>query len=172
MMTHFESTIDRQMNKMNSASTINRWWDCFLASMRGTVADQILVGRDFKIDGDKIYFNFTSCYNRIQRQWFSQYRDSAPAKGVMMDSLKKDKSWIDDCKGTRMAPGRDSKSTSAYIVNINEIPIKDEIKFAVDFQLNEHTLFANPDGGNVNMFDPSATPDGKKNIKEPDELPF
>ncbi len=173
MMAHFEDTIDKQMNKMNSASTINRWWDCFLASMRGTLTDQIRVGRDFKIDGDKIYFNFTSCYNRVQRQWFSQYRDNAPAKGVMMDSLKKDKSWIDDCKGTRMAAGRDSKATSAYIVNINEIPIKDEIKFAVDFQLNEHSLFANPDTGQSgDMFSPPATPDKKNNSKGKDDLPF
>lgn len=173
MMKHFEEIIDKQMNKMDSASTINRWWDCFLASMRGTVTDQIMVGRDFKIDGDKIYFNFTSCYNRVQRQWFSQYRDNAPAKGVMMDSLKKDKSWIGDTKGTRMAPGRDSKATSAYIVNIQEIPIKDEIKFAVDFQLNENTLFANPDGnGTASMFSPPATPEGQKNDTNKDDLPF
>jgi len=172
MMAHFEVTIDKQMNKMDSASTINRWWDCFLASMRGTLHDQIRVGRDFKIDGDKIYFNFTSCYNRVQRQWFSQYRDNAPAKGVMMDSLKKDKSWIDDTKGTRMAPGRDSKATSAYIVNIQEIPIKDEIKFAVDFQLNEHSLFANQVGSQGDAFSPPATPEDKKTGKEADELPF
>ncbi|MGI0106706.1 DNA primase [Salinimicrobium sp. WS361] len=173
MMVHFEKTIDMQMNKMDSASTINRWWDCFLASMRGTLADQIRVGRDFKISGDKLYFNFTSCYNRVSRQWYTQYRDNAPAKGVMMDSLKKDSSWIEDVKGTRMAPGKDSKSTSAYVVNIQEIPIKDEIKFAIDFQLNENSLFANPqDEDQEKMSFSPATP-GNKNInKDGDELPF
>jgi len=137
MMSHFEDTIDKQMRKMNSASVINRWWDCFLASMRGTYADQIRIGRDFKIVGEELYFNFTNCYNRVSRQWFTQYRDSAPAKTVMMESLKKDTSWINDTKGTRMDKGKNSKSTSAYIVNITEIPIKDEIKYAIQFQINE-----------------------------------
>lgn len=173
MMAHFETTIDKQMNKMSSASTINRWWDCFLAAMRGNLADQIRVGRDFKISGDKLYFNFTSCYNRIQRQWYTQYRDNAPAKGVMMDSLKKDKSWIASTTATRMAPGRDSKATSAYIMNIHEVPVKDDIKFAIDFQLNEDTLFANPeDEGQENMFSPPATPENKKNSKGGGKLPF
>jgi hypothetical protein len=130
------------------------------------------VRRDFKIEGDKLYFNFTSCYNRISRQWYSQYRDNAPAKGVMMDSLKKDRSWLGDTKGTRMAPGRDSKATSAYIVNLHEIPVQDELKFAIDFQLNESSLFDNPDGAQENMFSSPATPGGKNNDKDKDNLPF
>lgn len=161
MMSHFDKTIDSQMSKMNSASVINRWWDCFLASMRGTVADQIRDGRDLKLDGDRLYFNFTSCYNRVQRQWYTQYRDSAPAKGVMMDALKKDKSFIDTIAGVRFAPGKESKATSAYLVQIQEIPIKDEIKFTVDFQRNENSLFPSP-----------ATPEEKINNTEQKDLPF
>jgi len=161
MLTHFDKTIDAQMNKMNSASIINRWWDCFLASMRGTLADQIREGRDLKLEGDRLYFNFTSCYNRVQRQWYSQYRDNAPAKGVMMDSLKKDKAFIDTVAGVRFAPGKESKATSAYVVQVQEIPIKEEIKFAVDFQRNEHSLFP-----------PPATPEEKNNDTEELDLPF
>ncbi len=161
MMKHFDKTIELQMNKMSTASIINRWWDCFLASMRGTLADQIKVGRDIKLEGDHLYFNFTSCYNRVSRQWYVQYRDSAPAKGVMMDSLKKDKAWIDAVSGLRFAPGRDSKATSAYMVNLQEIPISDELKFAVDFQVHENSLFPSP-----------ATPEEENNNKEREELPF
>jgi DNA primase len=161
MMEHFDKTIALQMNKMDSASTINRWWDCFLSSMRGTLADQIRHGRDFKLEGDRLYFNFTSCYNRVSRQWYVQYRDASPAKGVMMDSLKKDKSFIDTVAAVRFAAGKDSKSTSAYVVNLNEIPIADEIKFAIDFQKDENSLFA------------PATPIEKINNKdEQEDLPF
>ena len=173
LMAHFEKTIDQQMNKMSSASIINRWWDCFLASMRGTVADQIRVKRDFKIEGDALYFNFTSCYNRVSRQWYTQYRDNAPAKGVMMDSLKKDRSWIGDTKGTRMGTGRDSKSTSAYIVSLNEIPVCDEIKLSIDFQLNENTLYSKSGDDNQGGFwDSPATPGEKINNKDEEDLPF
>ncbi len=161
MMAHFDKTIELQMNKMSTASIINRWWDCFLASMRGTLADQIKVGRDIKLEGDNLYFNFTSCYNRVSRQWYVQYRDSAPAKGVMMDSLKKDKAWIDAISGVRFAPGRDSKATSAYQVNLQQIPISDEIKFAVDFQVHENSLFPSP-----------ATPEEKTDDNGQPDLPF
>ena len=162
MLDHFDKTLELQMNKMNSASTINRWWDCFLASMRGTVADQIMVNRDMKLEGDKLYFNFTSCYNRVSRQWYTQYRDNAPAKGVMMDSLKKDPSWIDNLAAVRYGPGKDGKTTSAYVVNLNEIPIQDDIKWAMEFQTSQNSLFPSP-----------ATPEGQKNSKgKGDELPF
>lgn len=161
MMKHFDKTIEMQMNKMSTASIINRWWDCFLASMRGTLADQIKVGRDIKLEGDHLYFNFTSCYNRVSRQWYVQYRDAAPAKGVMMDSLKKDKAWIDAKAGVRFAPGRDSKATSAYMINLQEVPIMDEIKFAVDFQVHENSLFPSP-----------ATPEEQKNDTGQEDLPF
>jgi DNA primase catalytic core len=144
MMEHFLSTIDTQMKKLDSASINVKWWQCFLASMRGSVADQITYGRDFKLLGDELSFNFTSCFNRIQRQWSIQYGDRAPSPGIMMEKLKKDSSWIKDIKATRMAPGKKSRSTSAYIVDISKIPIRNEIQFAIDFQLNDSSLYSNP----------------------------
>jgi DNA primase catalytic core len=142
MMQHFEKVIDLQMNKLTSSSIINRWWDCFLASMRGTVSDQILYGRDFKLEGNRFSFNFTSCYLRVSRQWYSQYKDSAPAKGVMMDALRKDDSWVESVGATRMAPGRNSRSTSAYVVDINKIAVSDEIKSAIEFQAYENSCLS------------------------------
>lgn len=176
MLEHFDKTIELQMNKMSTASIINRWWDCFLQSMRGTVSDQIRVGRDFKLEGDRLYFNFTSCYNRVSRQWYQQYKnETAPAKGVMMDNLKKDKSWVGDTKATRMAPGAASRSTSAYIVNINQLQVADEIKLGIDFQMYDDSLFAK--SGATEDSNPSipfpVTHDKKLNGKdERDDLPF
>lgn len=137
MMDFFESTIDKQMNKLDSANIILRWWDCFLASMRGNVADQITYERDFKMSGNNLYFNFTSCYIRISRQWSSQYKDTVPAKGVMQDSLKKDSSWVGMKSATRMSKGKQGHNTSAYIIDIDKIPLKDEIKSAIEFQMND-----------------------------------
>lgn len=144
MITHFEKTIDKQMSKLSSASIMNRWWDCFLASTRGSLSDQLCNGRDFKISGNELYFNFNSCYNRISIQWFTQYKDVAPSKGEMMDKIKNDPTWIKQVKAVRMAPGSKSKSTSAYVVNINELPIIEDLKFAIDFQTNDSSIYSDP----------------------------
>ena len=162
MMAHFEKTLELQMNKMNSASIIVRWWDCFLQSMRGAPTNQLRHGRDFKLEGDTLYFNFTNCYNRISQQWFVQYRDAAPSKGIMMDALKKDSSWIEAKAAVRFAPGADSKATSAYVINLQLIDVSQDIKFAVDFQMHEGSMFPSP-----------ATPQEKLNLtEERDDLPF
>lgn len=162
MMSHFEKTLELQMNKMNSASIIVRWWDCFLQSMRGAPTNQLRHGRDFKLEGDLLYFNFTNCYNRISQQWFVQYRDAAPSKGIMMDALKKDSSWVEAKAAVRFAPGADSKATSAYVVNLQLIDVSQDIKFAVDFQTHEGSMFPSP-----------ATPQEKMKFKdERDDLPF
>lgn len=150
---HFEKGIEAQIRKLTSASIINRWWDCFLASMRGTLADQLRVGHDFKLEGNRLYFQFTNCYNKIQRQWWSQYHDTAPGKSVMMDAIRKDQSYIEDIKSVRMAAGRDAKSTSACVVELNALPITDELKFAVEFQLNENSLFDKPPATPDNTID-------------------
>lgn len=144
VMDHFQKGIDIQTRKLNSASKINRWWDCFLASMRGTVADQLRVERDFKIEGDRLYFQFTSCYNKIQRQWWTQYHDSAPGKTMMIDAIRKEPFYIEDVKSIRMSSGRSAVNTSACVVDLNQLEMAEEIKFAVDFQKNENTLFENP----------------------------
>ena len=141
MLKHFQTGIDTQTRKLNSASTINRWWDCFLASMRGTTADQLRIGRDFKLEGYRMYFNFTNCYNKIQRQWWLQYHDTAPGKTIMMDTIRKDEAYIEDAKSVRMGIGKDSPNTSACIIDLNRIPVTEEIKHAVEFQLNENSLF-------------------------------
>lgn len=143
VMTHFQKGIDVQTRKLNTASIVNRWWDCFLASMRGTLADQLRVGRDFKIEGDRIYFNYTNSYNKIQRQWFTQYKDNAPGKTVMKDALVKEQSYIDDVKSVRMGKGAMAPNTSACVFNINTLQVAEELKYAVEFQNNENSLFGN-----------------------------
>lgn len=165
LMDHFEYTVDKTMNKMDSASVMNKWWHCFLESMRGNIADQLTLGRDFKVEGDKLFFNFTNCYNRISRQWRSLYNGFAPAKGVMQDKLKKEPSWIGDIKATRMGPGRKSTNTSAYIVDLGKISIGNEIRYAIEFQdpLNTYSGTGN---------DPIDAPKGNTNGKKQRDLPF
>lgn len=163
MLDHFSNIIEKTSNKLSSASIINKFWDCFLASLRGSMVDQIQLGRDIKLDGDKLYFNFTSCYNRVSRQWISQYREVAPGKSTMMDKLKKDNSFIDQLKSTRMGQGVSSKSTSAYLIDVSKLPLHEEIIHAIDFQKHKNSIFGGAETPNEENGEKSpVTPDKNK----------
>ncbi|MHA7843827.1 MAG: DNA primase [Winogradskyella sp.] len=164
VMEHIKEGIDAQTRKLTSASIVNRWWDCFLASMRGTMADQLRVGRDFKIEGNLIYIRYTACFNKIQRQWYSQYRDTAPGKTVMLDALKKDESFYQTFDKVRMSSGRGSSPTSGIAMTLDTIVVSDDLKDASEFQLNENSTF-----------DPNnkpATEEGDNANGVQDDLPF
>ena len=137
MKAHFVNIIELQMAKLNSASIITRFFDCFLASMRGSYADQIKVNRDFNSDGNKLHLQWTNCYNKISRQWYNQYKnETAPSKSVMADALKKDKCWIKSKDSHRFAPGKGNK-TSAYVLDLDKIAVKDDLLYAIEFQEGE-----------------------------------
>jgi DNA primase catalytic core len=165
VMDHFKNGIDAQTRKLTSASIVNRWWDCFLASMRGTVADQLRVGRDFKIEGNLIYIRYTACFNKIQRQWYSQYRDAAPGKTVMLDALKKDESFFQVFDKVRMSSGRGNSPTSGIAMTLDTISVSDELKDASEFQLNENSIF------DRNTQEPATENNSSSDDDNPD-LPF
>jgi len=144
MISHFKLSTTNQTNKLNSANSLTKWWDCFLASLRGHKEDCILVGTDLKLLQNELTFNFTQCYMKIQRQWYAQYKESAPAKNIMMDLIKKDTSWIKQVKSVRMANGSNAKNTSAYILNIEEVVIGNDLKEEITRQQE----FINPNSQN------------------------
>ncbi|EKF56217.1 hypothetical protein I215_01803 [Galbibacter marinus] len=166
MLEHFKNRIEALERKLATASLLSKWWDCFLASLRGHKDDRLKVGHDLKLEGTHLYFNFTNCYLKIQRQWYIQYRESAPSKSSMQEQIKKDESFIDYKNGIRMEPGRQAKSTSAYVVDlaIFSKDIAEEITDAVDFQMNEGTIFDQT----------PVTPNNQLSIEglEKEDLPF
>src|SRR5690606_19414413 len=113
-----------------------------------------------------LYFNFTNCYLKIQRQWYIQYRESAPSKSSMQEQLKKDESFMDYKNGIRMEPGRKAKSTSAYVVDLAVFSkdMAEEITDAVDFQMNE----------GISIDQTPVTPSNQLSMDESikDDLPF
>ena len=165
MVAHFQKVTEAQMRKMQGASIVTKWWDCYLASMRGHVVDRLVVKRDFKIENTTMYFNFTNVYNKVSRQWYLQYREDAPSKSNITDALRKDSCFVDDVKSTRIG----ETNTSAIMVNLDHISIEQELRNAMDWQLNDKTLFgppATPDDSDstADLFNP------KK--KSSDDMPF
>lgn len=165
MLHHFDEMVTNQKRKLESASVTVKWWDIFIAVMRGNLQTQIQLGRDFKVEGEKLYFNFTNVYNRIQTEWYPRYSEAIPAKLAMLQKIKEDRSFIDSIKSVRMSGHATAPNTSAVIININELDVKEDLLYAVEWQRNAGSLFES---------NSPATPDNYKSIKEVDgdELPF
>lgn len=137
MLAHFKKCTENQTRKLNSSSLGSKFWDCFLASMRGNKDDRIVVFRDLKLDGKNLCFQFTSCYNKIQRQWMLQYRETAPNKGVIQDYIKKESCFIKEMKSVKYQKGKDARNTSGYLIDISKLQIQEELISAIEWQICE-----------------------------------
>lgn len=137
MIKHFEKCTDNQTRKLNSSSIGTKFWDCFLASMRGNKDDRIVVFRDLRLDGNRLSFQFTSCYNKIQRQWMLQYRETAPSKVVLQDFIKKDACFQKEVSSIKYEKGKNARNTSGYQIDVSKLLIQDEIINAIEWQICE-----------------------------------
>ena len=137
MISHFEKCTENQNRKLNSSNIGTKFWDCFLASMRGNKDDRIVVYRDLRLDGNVLSFQFTSCYNKIQRQWMQQYRETAPNKGALQDFIKKDNCFVKEVSSIKYEKGKDARNTSGYQVDVSKLQIQDEIISAIEWQICE-----------------------------------
>jgi len=140
MLEHFMSCTTQQMHKLNSASIINKWWDCFLSSLRGHKDDRLTLGVDFKTEQGSLFFNMTNVYNKVQRQWWIQYHEAIPGKSTMIDQLKKESTFIATHKAVWISTGN---NTSAFEINFKKLSIYDELYNAMQFQMSEGGFFEN-----------------------------
>lgn len=141
MQNHFISSTEKQMRKLHSASVINKWWDCYLAAIKAPRESRLMINVDFKLEGTLLFFNPTSTYNSIQLQWWKQYHESIPGKSTMLDSLKKDRAFVEAKKSEWIAPGY---NTSVHVVNIKQLSVFEELRNAIEYQLSEGTIFEKP----------------------------
>ena len=138
--------------------------------MRGTDQDKIKYERDFNVESGQLYFQFTTCYNRIRGIWWTIHKENAPAKSIMSDNLKKDQSWLGTKDSHRFSPGRTGKNTSAFIIDMDKLPVGDELQYAIETQEREQS-------GQTNAFHPATLDDDpgsekKKSDKGKGEVPF
>lgn len=145
LIDHFTDITKQQLRKLASSSVITRWWDCFLASMRGHKLDRLQLDRDLDIKNGYLYFNFTNAYNRVSIQWSRQYQELAPGKFSLAADLRKEPAFVKDA-GQRIG----ESNTSCMIITLKEIAIHEELYNAVEWQRNEHTLFHKESSGDGN----------------------
>ncbi|REG89898.1 DNA primase [Winogradskyella sediminis] len=143
ILEHFTVITKAQMRKLSSSSIVTRWWDCFVASMRGVDHDIIKVGRDIKLDGSMLYFQYSNCYTKIYRQWSRQYSDNAPVKNTMKEALEKDPSYSNYKDSIQYNTGGLNRiRSSAMIVDISKMPndVRVRIKSEVNRQEFENDI--------------------------------
>nr|DAP80987.1 MAG TPA: DNA primase [Caudoviricetes sp.] len=133
MERHFDSLIENQRRKIESDSVYQRFWDCFMACMRLTQGERLQVDTNLRAEGGRIYFNFSTAYSIVQRQWFIQYREQAPGKSEMRRQLREDSSYMGEEKSIRINTNINSP-TSAIVIDIGKLRIREELLAEIEVQ--------------------------------------
>lgn len=123
IIKHFSKSTEYQMSKLKSANMLIKWWDCFLICFKLNTENGFEANKDFRLEGNIISFTISNVFAKIQRQWYSQYKENIPSQSTISEALKKDKCFIEQ-KSTRIRTGGDP--VLAYRINISEINISDE----------------------------------------------
>lgn len=128
-VAHMKDGLERQVRKLNTASTVVKWWDCFLAAVR-TKTDPLKHGREFEVKDNLLFFNFTHCYNRVMAQWWAQYHEQTPSKSKITDIIKKDNFFVEEKACHRM----DERRSSAWVIDIQKMSIYGDLMDAIEWQ--------------------------------------
>lgn len=143
MMDHFERGIDHQIAKINSASIMVRFWDCFIVSLRGNKEDRIQVNHIVSLDGNLLFMQWTHVFAKIERQWWIQYKEPSPNKNTVKDELMKSGLLVEERSKHSFDSGREANRTSAYGINMMLLPenTRQDIIGSIMFQTSESTMF-------------------------------
>ena len=133
MEQHFDALIENQRRKIESDSVYQRFWDCFMVCMRLTQGERLQVDTNLRAEGGSIYFNFSTVYSIVQRQWFVQYREQAPGKSEMRRQLREDSSYMGEEKSIRINTNINSP-TSAMKIDIGKLRIREELLAEIEVQ--------------------------------------
>ena len=133
MERHFDALIENQRRKIESDSVYQRFWDCFMVCMRLTQGERLQVDTNLRAEGGSIYFNFSTVYSIVQRQWFVQYREQAPGKSEMRRQLREDSSYMGEEKSIRINTNINSP-TSAMKIDIGKLRIREELLAEIEVQ--------------------------------------
>ncbi|UKB81241.1 DNA primase [Chryseobacterium sp. MEBOG07] len=139
---HFAKIVKNMKNKMAGASPISRFWECFMASMRGNSSEVIMLHKDYKVEGNLIFIKFTQVYNTVLSRWLRTYKETIPAKSEMLEMLKNDSSFYNYKDKCRISNNAKVGPTSAFIFDLNKmIYVKDDILSLYELQKNHGSLF-------------------------------
>lgn len=173
MLEHFAKGIDQQIRKINAASILNRFWDCFIASLRGHKEQRLQVGYIVNLEGNHLYFNWKHTISVVNLRWWAEYREAPPAMSTLKEQIEKHPAFVEDKKVYSFSPGREGNRTSAVVVDLDKLSedVKTTIIGSIIYQKNDNDSIRFPDAANGNLFDSPATPN-KEKILNMSDTPF
>jgi DNA primase catalytic core len=172
MLKHFEKGFDQQIRKINAASVLNKFWQLFIASLRGHKEERIQVKNIVNVEGNLLFFNWTHCFSKIQRSWWGQFQEAAPAKSSVLEQIEKSEFYVESKKSYSFDSGREANRTSAIVINLDQMSevLKNDIVGSIMFQLNQ----VDNENGQTSIFGvaPLQPPENYNGIKVETEGPF
>lgn len=175
MLNHFGKGIDQQIRKINAASILNRFWDCFIASLRGHKEQRLQVGYIVNLEGNYLFFNWKHTTSVINLRWWAEFREAPPAVSTLKDQIEKHPSYVESRAYYSFSPGRSGNRTSAIVIDLDKLSeeVKNTIIGSIMYQKNESDTIRFPGSEqDNNLFDPLQPPNNHKILKDEPEIPF
>ena len=143
MIQHFREGVNNQLRRINSGSMLNKFWDVFIACLRGSMDNRITIHREVNIESNLLYLQWSRMYGIVNKQWWQMYHEAPPTKSTLLEQVETAGLVTGRESSYSFDTGRAAVRSSAIVIdmnNMNEI-LKDDIIMSVSFQMNEGTLF-------------------------------
>jgi hypothetical protein len=146
MIQHFREGVNNQLRRINSGSMLNKFWDVFIACLRGSMDNRITVHREVNIESNLLYLQWSRMYGIINKQWWQMYHEAPPTKSTLMEQVESAGLIKEKVSSYSFDTGRAAVRSSAIVIDMNNLNdiLKDDIIMSVSFQMNAGTLFNPP----------------------------
>jgi len=121
MVDYFKDCADKQMRKINSSSITSKFFDLFVAALRGNKEDRLQVGQVVSMEGTVLFFNWRHTYAKLQRMWYIQFQEAAPSNTSLLSALEKANIITAKIPAHTFAPGKNGVRTSAVTIDLSFI---------------------------------------------------
>ena len=147
MILHFANGVNNQLRRINSGSMLNKFWDVFIACLRGSQENRITLHREVNIEANLMYLQWTRIYGIVNKQWWQMYHEAPPTKTTLLEQIETAKLIKDRVAAYSFDTGRAAVRSSAIVIDLNSMNdiLKDDIIMSVSFQLNSGSLFEDDD---------------------------
>lgn len=165
MTNHFAEGVNNQLRRINSGSILNKFWDVFIASLRGNADNRVNVHREVNVEGTLLYIQWTRTYGVINKQWWQMYHEAPPTKTTLLEQIEASKLVKEKVSSYSFDTGRQAVRSSAIVIDMSQMSevLRDDIIMSVSFQINQGGLFDEEE-------DPFAKPDNK--VGSVQKIPF
>lgn len=173
MLEHFDVMVSNQRRRLDNESISNRFWQRFVAALRASHDKKLFKDRDFKLDGNHLYIQWTNTYNAIQPTWYISFEQSCPSKNDFRKRMMDDVSFVEEVKSVKFGSGENAKVTTALMFDLNKLKEADraDVMYAIENQaFSPATPLGNEDINNTSSVISGQVSIG--NDTSDDDLPF